>query len=533
MRPCMKEEKEPEKNINFEHLFKISVLANDATPEGEKEIQVKEQQSAEKNSDRENDHQSGKAEGDPLEIALLNYTSKFIEERYKKYRNLERILHNPFDSESMVMGSVNKDETGNGFYIAGKGAAQAILERSSKVLENDEEKELSEKDKEFWNKKNDELSDEGLRVLGFAYRKTDSLPKEEEFLQDLTFAGFIGFLDPPRKEVAEAITTCREAGIKVIMITGDHPGTARNVGKQVKLYKDDGEKYSGIINGKDLKEKLENKKDSDITKTLIFSRVDPSQKLNLIKYFQKKGEIIGMTGDGINDAPALKRANIGIAMGKRGTQVAQEVSDMILKDDTFGSIVKAIKQGRIIFGNIRKFIIYQLSYHLSEILIIAFISFGLLTLPLLPLQLLFLNLLSDVFPALALGVGEGNPGIMKEPPKNPEEPLITKKNWIQIALYGVILTVCITGAYLYAHFVWEESEEITNNIAFFSLAFAQLLHVFNMREATEDIFNNQVTRNKFIWYALVFCAAVLVTAYHIPAISEVLSFHKLECVFGD
>ncbi|MBZ9731311.1 HAD-IC family P-type ATPase [Salegentibacter sp. JZCK2] len=587
--PEMKEEKEPEENTNFKHIFKISMLANDATLEGEEEIQDKDEQSFEDNNDEEQqeasenakkeesavtaesedkstskedsdrasssqpisskkqkeeinqdfteeeengdeygENESGKGEGDPLEIALLNYTSKFNKDRYKKYRNLERKLHDPFDSESMVMGSVNKDEDGKGFYVAGKGAAHAILERSAKILENGEEKELSEKDKEFWNNKNDELSDEGLRVLGFAFKKTDSLPEDEEFLQDLTFAGLIGFLDPPRKEVAEAITTCREAGIKVIMVTGDHPGTARNVGEQVKIYEDKGGENSGIIKGIDLNEKLENEKDSGITETAIFSRVDPSQKLSLIKYFQEKGEIVGMTGDGINDAPALKRANIGIAMGKRGTQVAQEVSDMVLKDDTFSSIVQAIEQGRIIFGNIRKFIIYQLSYHLSEILIIASISFGLLALPLLPLQLLFLNLLSDVFPALALGVGEGNPGIMKKPPKDPAEPIITRKNWMQVALYGVILTICITGAYLYAHFVWEESEEITNNVAFFSLAFAQLLHVFNMRDATENLFNNQVTRNKFIWYALAFCAAALVAAYHIPAISEVLSFQELE-----
>ncbi|WP_372918442.1 cation-translocating P-type ATPase [Salegentibacter sp.] len=496
--------------------------------EEEEELQEEEDENGDENGGENGEEESGKGEGDPLEIALLNYTRKFSQKRYKEFRNLEREMHDPFDSESMVMGSVNEDENGKGFYVAGKGAAHAILKRSVRVLEDGEEKELTEKDKEFWNNKNDELSDEGLRVLGFAYKKTDSLPEEEEFLQDLTFTGLIGFLDPPRKEVAEAITICKEAGIKVIMVTGDHPGTARNVGEQVKLYDSKGDKNSGIINGKDLKDKLENEKDSGLTDISIFSRVDPSQKLSLIKHFQERGEIVGMTGDGINDAPALKRANIGIAMGKRGTQVAQEVSDMVLKDDAFESIVQAIKQGRIIFGNIRKFIIYQLSYHLSEILIIASISFGLLALPLLPLQLLFLNLLSDVFPALALGVGEGNPGIMKKPPKDPEEPLITKKNWIQVALYGVILTICITGAYLYAHFVWEESEEITNNVAFFSLAFAQLLHVFNMREATENIFNNQVTRNKFIWYALAFCFAVLVAAYHIPAISEALSFHELE-----
>ena len=200
---------------------------------------------------------------------------------------------------------------------------------------------------------------------------------------------------------------------------------------------------------------------------------------------------------------------------------------MVLKDDKFSSIVKAIEQGRIIFGNIRKFIIYQLSYHLSEILIIGAISFSLLTLPLLPLQLLFLNLLSDVFPALALGIGKGSPNIMQKPPKDPEEPIITKHNWFQIGIYGLIIAICVIGAYFYAHFVWQEPAEITNNIAFFSLAFSQLLHVFNMREADEGVFNNQVTRNKYIWMALAFCSAALIAAYFIPGLQDILKFQEM------
>lgn len=530
--------KESAGNENFQQAFKVAVLANDANlmeevtepsddarerPQNNKDAHIPAKE------DAEQEPQSGSGEGDPLEIALLHFSKKFDSSHYDKLRKLQRKLHDPFDSEAMVMGAVYKEEDSH--YVAGKGAAQALLERSQKILIEGEVKSLSEEDKDFWYQKNNELAEEGLRVLAFAYKDVDRLPEgkeAEDFLQDMIFVGLVGFIDPPRIEVAKAMDTCKEAGIRVVMVTGDHSGTARNVGEQVHLVDEEIKEGSFTMSGKDLNKKLEEADSEVLSAIRIFSRVDPSQKLNLIKYFQDKGEIVGMTGDGINDAPALKKANIGIAMGKRGTQVAQEVSDMVLKDDAFGSIVKAIEQGRIIFGNIRKFIMYQLSYHLSEILIIALVSFSLFTLPLLPLQLLFLNLLSDVFPALALGVGEGNAGVMKLPPKDPEEPILTRKNWIQIALYGLVLTLCVSGAYFFAHFVWEQPEEITNNVAFFSLAFAQLLHVFNMREAKENVFNNQVTRNKYIWMALGLCLSLLALAFFIPQVSEILSFQEME-----
>jgi Ca2+-transporting ATPase len=214
-------------------------------------------------------------------------------------------------------------------------------------------------------------------------------------------------------------------------------------------------------------------------------------------------------------------------MGKRGTQVAQEVSDMVLKNDAFSSIVEAIREGRIIFGNIRKFIMYQLSYHLSEILIIAGISFTVFALPLLPLQLLFLNLLSDVFPALALGIGKGSPEIMDKPPKDPDEPIINRNNWFMIASHGLILTVYIVGAYFFASIYWGLSDAVCNNVAFFSLAFAQLWHVFDMREPEEQIFNNQVTQNKYVWWAIMLCVTAIVASYFIPQISNVLSYQVL------
>jgi Ca2+-transporting ATPase len=217
-------------------------------------------------------------------------------------------------------------------------------------------------------------------------------------------------------------------------------------------------------------------------------------------------------------------------MGRRGTQIAQDVADMILKDDSFPSIVNAIEEGRVIFGNIRKFIVYQLSYHLAEIIIIAVISFSLFQIPLLPLQLLFLNLLSDVFPALALGLGKGDKYIMHQNPKDPKEPIINKKNWVAMGAYGVIMASIIIGVYLFALFYLEESKEVSRTIAFFSLAVSQLLHVFNMREAEEKIFNNQIIKNRYIWMALAFCVIALVVAYLVPVLRETLSFETLSSV---
>ncbi|HKK38898.1 MAG TPA: HAD-IC family P-type ATPase, partial [Cryomorphaceae bacterium] len=277
--------------------------------------------------------------------------------------------------------------------------------------------------------------------------------------------------------------------------------------------------------GKDLKEDVDA---SEVAHANVFARVDPEQKLNIITAYQKAGKIAAMTGDGVNDAPALKKADIGIAMGKRGTQVAKEVADMVLKDDSFPSIVEAIREGRIIFGNIRRFVVYQLSYHFSEILVIAAVMLVLYELPLLPLQLLFLNILLDVFPALALGVGRGREGVMKEKPKDPEEPIITRRGWMVMGVFGLFIAAGAVGAYFFAYYQWDVSLELCNNIAFFSLSFAQLLNVFNMRDHDENLIKNQVTRNQYVWYALALCAAGLAAAYFVPFLSDILSLQAME-----
>ncbi len=504
-------------NPVLQRLFEIAVLCNDASLEGEN------------NSEETDDQQeSGKESGtgDPLDLALLQFASAYDTDRYKALREKERLDEEPFDSEDMVMGTIYEIE--DKIVLLCKGAPEAILERCTRKMTEEGNSDFPEEERDRWMKHNNKLSDDGMRVIALATTEMEHKPSkdkdvEQDLMHELSFVGLTGFIDPPRPEAADAVDICRKAGIHVEMITGDHPGTAKNIARQVNITDKDKE---AVIHGKDLEENKQ--KEEEVINTQVFARVDPGQKLDLINYYQDNGDIVAMTGDGVNDAPALKKADIGIAMGKKGTQVAREASSMILKNDTFSSIVEAIREGRVIFSNIRKFIMYQLSYHLSEILVIAFISFTVFNLPLLPLQLLFLNLLSDVFPALALGIGEGNPNTMQQKPKDPEEPIINKNNWFIIGMHGLILAIFISGSYFFAYSWWELSADVSNNVAFFSLALAQLWHVFDMRESDEPIFSNQVTHNKYVWAAVTFCLAVIIAAYFIPTLSRVLSFQQLD-----
>ncbi len=492
----------PEEDSLFEKILKVSLLCNNAGL-----------------------NEDGSGKGDMLEIAILQYAEKLKEGITQEYRKkFERIEEDPFDSDSMMMSTLHKQ---NGKYFSAvKGAANAILERCNKVLTEEGVQDLSDDKKESWDDESDAMSADGLRTIALAYKETD---KKEAYDEDLTLLGLIGFMDPPEEDVKDAIKTCLHAGIRVIMVTGDHPETARNIARQVYITD---ESNPSAYTGNDVEgyEKLTEEEKKKFTSSRIFARVDPGQKLDILKLFQNNGEIVGMTGDGVNDAPALKKADIGIAMGKRGTQVAKEVADMVLKNDDFPSIITAIRQGRIIFNNIRKFIVYQLSYHLSEILVIAAVSFTIFTLPLRPLQLLFLNLLTDVFPALALGIGKGRGKVMEQAPKDPDEPILPGRSWKIISIYGAIIGLFVIGAYFFGLYYLEVSKEIANNIAFFSLAFIQIFHVFDMRDADEKLFINQVTTNRWVWMAITFCAAVLIAAYLIPGLNTLLSFQPMNLI---
>ncbi len=468
--------------------------------------------------------QGKKMNGDSIEIALIDFAEKIgydIVKLRNQYPELEEI---PFDAEQKIMATLNQNKDQYTVYI--KGAIENIIEFCDTIITEEGVRPL--KDKEKWLATGNSVASEGLRVLAFAYKDTENRPNISEFTKKLVFVGLIGFLDPPRSDIKQAIKTYKDAGIKVVMITGDHPDTARKIAEEIGLLnKEDVNKK--VIHGRTvhISEKLDSKEENKILNAKVFARMIPKQKLDLVKFYQKNNSVVGMIGDGVNDAPALKKADIGIAMGIRGTEAAKEVADVILMDDQFTSTELAIRQGRTIFGNIRHFVVYLLSCNFAEIIAVAVASLSNLPLPLLPMQILFLNLVTDIFPALALGMGRGQDGIMKQPPRTPDEPIITKKLWISINIYGLSITLAVIGVTVYAHFVMELSAKVVNNMAFFTLVLAQLFNVFNIPHRHVSFFKNEVTTNLWVWGAIGLSLLIMLIAYYIPLLKLVLSLTTL------
>ncbi len=475
--------------------------------------------------------------GDPLEIALLRMAHEAGWDLAKVEREHDRIAEIPFDSNIKMMATVNRHESG--YIICVKGATMSVLERCTRVQLDGEIQGTQSDDADRWSDTVDQLAKKGLRVLSFAYKHIDTSPDDEDFIHDLTFLGLVGFIDPVRGDVREAVETCKRAGIKVVMITGDHPETASSIAQAAGLVEDGISVQS--VHGKDLVDihgdTINASQKEDLLKANVFSRVNPEQKLELVTFFQENGYIAGMTGDGVNDAPALKKADIGIAMGQRGTEAAKEVADIILKDDAFPSIVTAIRQGRIIFENIRKFVVYLLSCNLSEIIVVAIASLLNMPLPLLPLQILFLNMVTDVFPALALGLDEGEKNIMDKPPRDSREPIITVKHWWAIITYALGISIAVLGIEQYSLTVLKLEGQIVNNVTFYTLILAQLFNVFNLPGREVSFLRNEVTRNVFVWLAIILCVLITVIVYYIPVAREALSLttvhpEQLILVFG-
>jgi Ca2+-transporting ATPase len=306
------------------------------------------------------------------------------------------------------------------------------------------------------------------------------------------------------------------------MVTGDQAVTARNIAAAVGLVTD--QTQVDVVMGENLQppDVLDSETHQRIIKAPIFARVSPKQKLDLIANHQQSGAIVAMTGDGVNDAPALKKADIGIAMGQRGTQVARQAADMVLEDDAFSTIVLAIRLGRVIFNNIRRFVLYLISCNVSEILVVFLATMINWPLPIRPLQILYLNLVTDVFPALALGVGEGDPVVMQHPPRDPDEAVLTRKHWLRIAFYSSLITFSVLGAYGLTEAWLELDSRKTITISFLTLAFAQLWHVFNMRDPGSNFIKNDIFKNRYVWGAIILCVFLLLGAVYIPPLAETL-----------
>lgn len=486
-------------------LLEIGVLCNNAalnTEDGEA--------GAEEDSDA--------VVGDPTEVALLVAGRKVGLERKKLLKSYPELKEVAFDPEEKRMATIH-EISDDKYLFAVKGAPDTVLSYCSAVLTKDGVKKMSKKAKDKWLNKNDRLAKEGLRLLAAAYKETSS--SEEEPYDDLILSGLFAMHDPPREDIKSAIRQCQNAGVRVVMVTGDQKHTAHAVGTAMNIT----EGSSDILHGNEFGSfsSLDRGQKQKLMKTSVFARISPEQKQGLVSLYKQNGEIVAMTGDGVNDAPALKKADIGIAMGKRGDQVAKDAADIILLNDLFTSIVKAIEYGRTIFNNIRKFVIYLISGNLGEIIIVSVASLLGLPIPLLPLQILYLNAINDVFPALALGVSEGERSVMNKPPRDPREPILTKRHWKDIVFFGLTIGAAALVAFLTAHFVLHLPFREVSSITFINIAFARLWHVFNMRDRDTSFLKNQIMRNPFVWAALVLCVVLIVSALFIPGLNTVLS----------
>jgi Ca2+-transporting ATPase len=467
---------------------------------------------------READEEGVEGLGDPLEVALLVAGRKAGLQREQLVEEQPEEREEAFDPATKMMATYHRDD--DAWLVAVKGAAEAILDQCTEVRTGSGRRPLDDEAKARWQQTNRDLAADGMRVLAVAAKRAASL--EADPYEELVFLGLVGLLDPPRTDVRPALEACRQAGVRVVMVTGDQAPTAEKIARAVGLVPE-GDGDIDAVTGHELRDRLSAEGDDPgLAEVSIFARVDPKQKLDILSLHQRSGSVVAMTGDGVNDAPALKKADIGVAMGKRGTQVAREAADMVLTDDAFSSIVEAIRQGRVIFGNIRQFVFYLLSCNVSEIMIVSGASVLDVPLPILPLQILFLNLVTDVFPALALALGEGEPQVMQRSPRDPEEPVLARRHWLQIAAYGLIITGAVLVALLVSLYSLGYDRHRAVTVSFLTLAVAQLWHVFNARERGSSFLGNDVARNPWVWGALALCGLLLLAAVYLPGLSTVL-----------
>ena len=455
--------------------------------------------------------------GEATEVAISNAAMEEGVSKSFLYDEMKRINDIPFDSKRKMMTTIHK--YGNGYRIITKGAPDVLLKRCSNCYSGGQIVPIFSK-KDDINEQNNQMAEKALRVIAVAYKDVEKLPEMQDVEKDLIFCGLIGMIDPPREGVKEAVRTCRRAGIKTVMITGDHLQTAKAIAKELGILK----RGDLAIDGETLEKMSQHELEQNIMDYSVFARVSPEHKVRIVKAFQSTGAVVAMTGDGVNDAPALKNADIGIAMGKGGTDVAKNAADMILLDDNFVTIVEAVKQGRNIYDNIKKAIHFLISTNIGEIVTIFFgLVLGIKS-PLLAIQLLWINLVTDSLPAIALGLEKEEENIMSRLPRNPKKNLFADGLWWKIIIEGAMLGIFTLLAFSIGNRLY--SVEVGRTMAFLTLGILELVHSFNIK-SEESIFKIGVLENKYLVGALVLGVILQVIVVVVSPLAQVFSLVPL------
>lgn len=452
-------------------------------------------------------YEEGKSTGDPTEVALIVLGDKYKMSRRQVHAEHKRVGEKPFDSDRKLMSTLNQE--GKGYRVHTKGALDNLLKIASKALIDGKEVPLTEEMKRDYLRVAEEMSDDALRVLGAAYKDADSIITAEEMEKDLTVVGLVGMIDPPRLEVKDSIAKAKSAGITPVMITGDHKNTAVAIAKELGI----ATSLEQSITGSEIDDLSEEEFLKRCKNYRVFARVSPEHKVKIVKAFQSHGNIVSMTGDGVNDAPSLKIADIGVAMGITGTDVSKGASDMILTDDNFTTIVHAIEEGRKIYNNIKKSVIFLLSCNLGEVVAIFFAVLFFWPLPLLATQILWINLVTDSFPAIALGIDPGDKDVMNKAPRDPQKSFFADGAGIRAVIGGTLIGLLTLGAF---HFGLAEfgyglnSKEIPDHVmtnartmAFVVLAGSQLFFSLSMRSMHKSVFSVGLFSNMYLIGAVI------------------------------
>ena len=485
---------------NISLMSEIGILCNDAVYDKEKASII----------------------GDPTEGAMLVFGAKlgqFKEAMLKAHRRIQEI---PFDSDRKMMSTYNIH--GNSVIMNTKGAPDAVIKRSSSVYLDGEVVPMSDTIKQRLIAQNEEFAGQALRVLAFGYKRYESAESIDNVEDDLTYVGMMCIIDPPREEVKASVEQCHTAGINVKMITGDHKITATAIAQMLGIINEGDE----VLDGNDLNNTSDGQLIEKVRTVNVFARVSPEHKVRIVTAIKAKNNIVAMTGDGVNDAPSLKKADIGIAMGITGTDVTKEAADMILTDDNFVSIVGAVEQGRTIYGNIRKVTGYLLGCNVGEILIILLAIMVGLPVPLVATQLLFANLLTDAFPAFALGMEGKEPGIMNRRPRNPKEAIINRRMMGSVITRAIFITVVSLGAFLYGLYGSIAPEGVSQHVlamsmCFFTLIASELLVAYPSKSDGFMGFGMRLFTNKFLNLATLASVLILIAVMYVPILSDLFS----------